>query len=157
MATPYAEHLNGGDPVAALRTSLVEYDARVATLTPALWNASYAPGKWSAHQVMLHVTQWEMFFGVRVRCALSLPNYVIQPMDQDPFMAIESSTVNGPTAWSAFRALRTMHIALSTSLTSEQRHKTVVHASRGTIDVNDLLITLAGHAIHHLKQLQTLR
>jgi hypothetical protein len=33
----------------------------------------------------------------------------------------------------------------------------VQHATRGTIDVNDLLTTLAGHAIHHLKQLQQLR
>jgi len=157
MPTPYAEHLNGGDPVEALRTSLADYESRVATLTPALWNESYAPGKWSAHQVMLHVTQWEMFFGVRVRCALALPNYVIQPMDQDPFMEIESPTVNGPTAWSAFRALRTMNIALAGSLTSAQRQQSAQHATRGTIDVNDLLITLAGHAIHHLKQLQQLR
>src|SRR6185295_4681994 len=120
-------------------------------------NASYAPGKWSTHQVMLHVTQWEIFFGVRVRCALSLPNYVIQPMDQDPFMDVESSSVNGPTAWNAFRALRTMHIALAGSLTPEQRRTAAHHATRGTIDVNDLLTTLAGHAIHHLKQLQLLR
>jgi hypothetical protein len=46
MPTPYAEHLNGGDPVEACahrsRTT-----KRVATLTPARWNASYAPGKWS--------------------------------------------------------------------------------------------------------------
>ena len=157
MPTPYAEHLSGGDPVDALRTSLAAYDARVATLTPALWTASYAPGKWSAHQVMLHVTQWEIFFGVRVRCALALPDYVIQPMDQDPFMDVEGSSVNGPTAWAAFRALRTMHIALAGSLTPEQRRITVQHATRGTIDVNDLLTTLAGHAIHHLKQLQLLR
>lgn len=157
MPTPYAEHLNGGDPVDALRTSLAAYETRVATLTPERWNASYAPGKWSTHQVMLHVTQWEIFFGVRVRCALSMPSYVIQPMDQDPFMDVESPSVNGPMAWDAFRAMRRMNLALAESLTGAQRRTSVQHATRGAIDVNDLLTTLAGHAIHHLKQLQQLR
>jgi len=78
-------------------------------------------------------------------------------MDQDPFMDVEGPRANGPTAWNAFRALRTLHIALAASLTSDQRHKTVEHATRGRLDVNDLLITLAGHPIHHLKQLQLLR
>src|SRR5262249_6738743 len=147
MPTPYADHLAGRDPVDVLHSSLDDYEALVATLTPARWGTSYGPGKWTARQVMVHVTQWEMFFGVRVRCGVSIPGYVVQPMHQDPFMVVEAPVVDGPTAWAAFRAMRVMNLALAASLSPAQRVITVQHPERGTIDVNDLLTTLAGHAV----------
>jgi hypothetical protein len=154
MPTPYAEHLDGRDPIDVLRTSLADYDALMSTFTPARWKASYAPGKWTAGEVMLHVAQWEMIFSVRVRCAVSMPGFVVQPMNQDPFMDVEAPAVDGPTAWTAFRGMRAMNLALAASLSPSKRSTVVQHPERGAIDVNDLLTTLAGHAVHHFKQLQ---
>jgi hypothetical protein len=154
MATPYAEHVGDWDPVDVLRTSLDDYRALVPRIAREAWTRPWAPGKWTLAEVVLHVTQWEMILGIRLRCGLALPNFTIQPMDQDPFMDVESRAVDGPAAAAAFLGIRAMNLALATSLTPEQRRTVVHHPERGQIDVNDLLVTLAGHAVHHLKQLQ---
>jgi hypothetical protein len=154
MPTPYAEHVGDRDPVDVLRISLADYRAVRARITPELWSRPLAPGKWTLHQVMVHVMQWEMIFGIRVRCGLAVPDYVVQPLDQDPFMA-EASAVDGPTAAATFDALRQTNLLLAASLTAEARRRPVRHPERGQIDVNDLLVTLAGHGVHHLKQLQS--
>jgi hypothetical protein len=155
--TPYAAHLDGRDPVEVLRLSLADYESLIATFTPALWATSYAPGKWTAQQLMVHVAQWELIFGVRVRCAAAMPNFVVQPLDQDPFMETEGAAVDGPTAWAAFRELRRMNIAFMSRLSSAQRKAKVRHPERGDIDVEDLMTTLAGHPVHHYKQLVTVK
>jgi len=154
MPTPYAEHLDGKDPVDVLRSSIAEYHELTSHLTKERWATPYAPGKWTAQQVFVHVAQWEMIFGVRLRCAVSVPGYVVQPLNQDPFMAVEGAAVDGQTAWAAFKQMRRMNIALAASLSEAQRATKVQHPERGEIDVNDILVTLAGHGVHHFKQLR---
>ena len=156
MPTPYAEHLDGKDPVDVLRSNIAEYHELTSHLTKERWARSYAPGKWTAHQLLVHLAQWEMIFGVRFRCAISVPGYVIQPMNQDPFMVVEGPAVDGPTAWAAFKQMRRMNIALAGSLSDAQRKTKVQHPERGEIDVNDILVTMAGHGVHHFKQLQVI-
>jgi hypothetical protein len=153
MATPYAEHLNGRDPVLVLRESYDDYVFLTRGLSPDVWARPLGPGKWTVRQVIVHVTQWEMIFGVRLRFGLGQPGYVVQPFDQDLLMG-EADVVEGPLALSAFDAMRRMNLALAESLTSEQRRQVVHHPERGEIDIEDLLVTLAGHGVHHWKQLQ---
>jgi hypothetical protein len=153
MPTPYAEHVGDWDPVDVLRTSLDEYRLLLPRISADAWRRPWAPGKWTIAQVVLHVAQWEIILGVRLRCAVALPNYTVQPMDQDPFVDVESKAVDGPTAAAGFLGVRQMNLALAASLTPEQRQIVVLHPERGPIDVNDLMVTLAGHAVHHLKQL----
>jgi hypothetical protein len=154
MASPYAEHVGDRDPVDVLRTSLDEYRAVVPRISTNAWPRPWAPGKWTLAQIMLHVTQWEMILGIRVRCALAMPPYTVQPMSQDPFMAVESKAVDGQTAAAAFDGLRRLNLALASSLSADDRRVVAHHPERGKIDVNDLLVTLAGHSVHHLRQLQ---
>ena len=47
-----------------------------------------------------------------------------------------------------------MTMTFAASLTPEQRRQKTQHAERGEIDVQDILVTLAGHGVHHLKQIQ---
>jgi len=61
----------------------------------------------------------------------------------------------GPTAFAAFDGMRRANIAFASALSPEQRRKKVRHPERGEIDVEDVLVTLAGHGVHHLKQLKT--
>ena len=154
MPTPYADQVGDRDPVDVLATSLADYQQLASRLTPAQWATPWAPGKWTVHQVMVHVSQWEMIFGVRLRCGLSVPGYVVQPLDQDPFM-FEAAAVNGPTAFRGFEGLRQMNLALARSLSRADRARTVKHPERGTIDIESLLLTLAGHPVHHYKQIET--
>ena len=138
-----------------LRDSFQEFQALVPRFSAGDWHRTRGAGKWSAHEIMVHIAQWEMIFGVRVRCGVGLPNYVVVPMDQDPLMG-EAAVVDGLMAYTAFCGMRAMNVNLAASLTPDQRKTVVQHPERGPIDVNDLLVTLAGHAVHHLNQLREL-
>jgi hypothetical protein len=54
----------------------------------------------------------------------------------------------------ALEAVRRMTLAFAGSLTPAQRQQRTRHAERGEIDVEDILVTLAGHGVHHLRQVQ---
>jgi len=151
MSTPYSDYVGHRDPVEVMAASLAAYEELAGKLTPAHWETPWAPGKWTARQIMVHVTQWEMIFSTRVRCAVAVPGYVVQPFDQDPFMA-EADAVDGPTALAAFTAMRRMNVAMARGLSRANRDKTVTHPERGPISVESLLVTLAGHGEHHLRQ-----
>ena len=153
MPTPYAQYVGNRDPVDVLQESLEEYRQSIAPFSSDTWRAPWAPGKWTMRQIVVHVTQWELIFCVRLRCALAVPDYEVQPFEQDPFMA-EADAVDGPTAFAAFDAMRRMNLAFARSLTAADRARGVDHPERGRIDVNDLLVTLAGHPVHHLQQIK---
>lgn len=154
MPTPYADYVSGHDPLAILQDTADRYDAAFARLTTADWSQPWAPGKWTRHEVLVHVTQWELIFSTRLRMALAIPDYVVQPMDQDPLLNIEAPNVDTATTMAAFSALRRMNIALVAGLTPAQRAHKVTHPERGVIDVEDLIVTLAGHGAHHAGQIE---
>ena len=151
--TPYSDYVKGKDPLDVLRSTLDGYRQVFARNSADKWAAPWAPGKWTAHQLIVHVTQWELIFSTRVRMALAIPDYVVQPMEQDELLNIEAPGVDTKTASAAFEAVRQMNINLVSALTPAQRSKKITHPERGAIDIEDLLVTLAGHAAHHLKQL----
>ncbi len=61
-------------------------------------------------------------------------------------------TRSGYFVLAALIAVRRMNLAFAASLSSSQRKRTMRHPERGTIDVDDILTTLAGHGVHHLQQ-----
>lgn len=151
MPTPYAQYVGQRDPIDVLHKSLDAFRKLEARLSPATWDHPVAPGKWTIRQVIVHIAQFEMILGTRVRCGVGVPDYVVQPVEQD-FLIGEADVVDGPTALGALIAVRRMNLAFASSLTPGQRQKTMAHPERGTIDVEDILVTLAGHGVHHLEQ-----
>lgn len=79
---PYGSHLGDRDPLQAL----AETPERIRQLVGG-WNAdrlerSYAPGKWSARRLLVHLAQAELALGTRVRFALGQEGYAAQPFDR---------------------------------------------------------------------------
>ena len=155
MSTPYAAYVEGREPLEILKDTLQKYRDVFARTSPAHWHAPWAPGKWTRHQVLVHVVEWELIFSTRVRMALAIPDYVVQPMDQDPLLAFEAPVVDVATAAAAFEAVRAMNIALIGGLSAEVRARRITHPERGPIDINDLIVTMTGHPVHHLAQIQS--
>jgi hypothetical protein len=155
--TPYSADLGDRDPIAAIRDSLSRIGALGAAWTPPQFERSYAPGKWSARQILTHLAQSELAFGTRARMALAAPNrdYVAQPFDQDAWMARESALV-GRDALAALLGVGAMNLALYASLTADGRAATFSHPEYGSLTVDWLIHQSAGHLIHHVKQLETI-
>ncbi len=134
-----------------------ETSARIRSLTAA-WSRdqferTYAPGKWTARQILTHLAQTELALGARARMALTVPNYVAQPFEQDAWVAKEPRT-SGLEAVAAYFGLRQMNITLFSALSQAERDGSFTHPEYGPITVDWLIHQLAGHDFNHLVQLE---
>ena len=154
MPTPYAQYLNGRDPVDVMVETIPKTRAAVSSFKPEDFERSHAPGKWTAREVLIHLAHGEIVFGTRVRFALSTPGYIVQPFDQDAWMTMDQKGLDGQAALALFSFTRAFNLGLFKRLTKEERAKTFTHPERGQITVEDVLIMAAGHELHHLVQLE---
>ena len=86
---PYAASLGTRDPLEAMADTPSRIRRIASTLGSTGLERSYAPGKWTARQLLVHLAQTELAFGVRARMALTADDYVVQPFDQDRWLVVE--------------------------------------------------------------------
>ena len=98
------KYLGDREPIAALRETSARIGALTSKWSPADFERTYEPGKWSARLFLGHLAHIEIAVGMRVRMALTTPGYILQPFDQDRWMEHESS-IDGRAATDAFLAL----------------------------------------------------
>jgi len=154
MQTPYSADLGDRDPIAAIRDTLGRFRG-FSSWSDGDFERAYAPGKWSARQVLVHLAQMELAFGTRARLALTTPGYVAQSFDQDRWMARESR-LDGREALAALVGAGTMNAAFFASLSTADRQTTFTHPEYGAISIDWLIHQTAGHQIHHLRQLESI-
>lgn len=111
---------------------------------------SYAPGKWTLHEMLLHITDTERIFAYRALC--------ISRGDQTPLPGFdESSYAENSRAntrdWqhllSEFEAVRTSTDLLITSFDESQLEQTGITNNHNT-SVNALAFMVYGHVLHHI-------
>lgn len=151
--TPYSPELEDREPLDAMWRTVARVGALVSGWTPPQWERRYAPGKWSARQVLIHLAQTEIALGSRARLALTLPGYTSQSFEQDAWMAREAG-LSGPDAADAFIALSRMNTAFFAGLSAAERQTPFTHPEYGALTVDWLIYQMAGHQIHHVKQLE---
>jgi uncharacterized damage-inducible protein DinB len=150
---PYAADLGDLDPFKALGETPLQIRALVEHWSDADFEASYAPGKWSARQILAHLAQTELALSTRVRFALTTPGYQAQPFDQDQWMPLDER-MDARTALEAYTALRRMNLSMWHGLSNAQRSRSFTHPEYGQLDVVWVAAQMAGHDIHHLKHFQ---
>ena len=153
---PYGADLGNRDPLEALAETPERIRQIVSTWSAGRFERSYAPGKWSARQLLVHLAQTELALTARVRYALGGDGYTAQPFSQDDWIGIDAS-VDAGTALDAYLALRRMNVAMFRSLSPAQRERTFTHPEYGTLSVWWVAAQLAGHDIHHEKQIQQIK
>ena len=151
--TPYSKDLGDREPIATIRQNIERIRAIATSFSPEQYELSYAPGKWTARQILTHLGHSEMALGNRARMALTTPDYLAQAFDQDKWMAHETG-LGGRDAGEAFLAMARMNLLLFNSLSPENRRIAMRHPEYGTITVDWILHTIAGHQVHHLTQLE---
>ena len=121
--TNYSKDLGDREPLSVMRDS----GARLTALTRG-WRAAdferpYAPGKWTARQIVTHLAQTELALGVRARMALATPNYTAQAFDQDLWIGRETR-LSGSDAVAAFAAICGMNLrAVRRAVTGRPRNR----------------------------------
>ena len=152
---PYGASLGERDAVTALGDAPGRYRALAERMTPEQFARAYAPGKWTATQLFLHLGHTELAFSVRLRMALASDGYVVQPFEQDAWMRREP-LVGGRNAFNAYFSLRQFNLPLYRSLTAEEQARVFRHPERGEMRVAWILELLAGHDLHHLKHVEAI-
>lgn len=150
---PYGEDLGSLDPLKALAETPRKIQALVGKWPAKRWGRSYASGKWSARLILIHLAQTELALTTRVRFAASQDGYVAQPFDQDQWIPLDERA-DGATALAAYVALRKLNVLMFKGLTPKQRTRVFTHPEYGALTPEWVAAQLAGHDIHHLKQLR---
>jgi len=151
--TPYTPDLGDREPLAAMRDAVARIGSLVSGWSPAQFERTYAPGKWTARQILIHLAQTELALGTRARMALATPNYTAQSFDQDKWMLREAS-LSGREAADALVAANGMNRSLFTALSEGDRVIRFSHPEYGALTVDWIIHQMAGHVIHHLAQLE---
>lgn len=153
--TPYTPDLNGREPIEAIRDTASRIEALTASWTADDYQRSYAAGKWTARQILIHLTQTELALGTRARMALSTPHYAAQSFDQDSWMTREAG-LSGGDARHAYVTLSRLNANLFGGLSAADRQTPFSHPEYGALTVDWIIHQTAGHQIHHLHHLQTI-
>ena len=166
--TPYTADLGGREPLAAIADTSTRLRELLAGWSPAQFERTYAPGKWTVRQILIHLAQTELALGNRARMALATPNYVAQAFDQDAWMDQEAGragmagqagaqpAISARVALDVLVSLSAMNHAFFAALTVEDRAMPFSHPEYGALTVDWLIHQMAGHGIHHLEQIRTI-
>ena len=145
------------------RTALIDrYAAGPALLQAALakipkeamqWRP--APGKWSAHEVIVHCADSETNSHGRIRYLVAEATPVIQGYDQDRWAReLDYHALPWEPALATVEAVRANTAALLRRLTDAQWARGGIHTESGRYSAEDWLTSYAEHLEVHARQLE---
>ena len=155
----YVQLVPNGDLLSLLRDQLQDTVSLLANVSAEKADYAYAPGKWTARQILIHLAQTELALGNRARMALTTPNYIAQAFDQDRWVEIESGRSGGSggrEALDALIAVNAMNRAFFSSLSAPARETPFSHPEYGSLTVDWIIHQMAGHLRHHLQHCETI-
>jgi hypothetical protein len=105
--------------------------------------------------ILCHLADAELAFAFRLRQTLAEPHHVIQPFDQDAWSSPYAS-LDARAALETFSVVRRWNVAFVNTVPKEAYSSPVTHPERGQMTFQVLLETMAGHDIHHLRQIESI-
>lgn len=127
-------------------------------LEPALLARSYAPGKWTARQILAHLADCEVVFQARARMILSEPGCAIVPFDQDRWartLAYPQRSL--PLARRLYTAARESLVELVDLLPEPLFGREGKHPEHPSYRAWDVVTKAGTHNRHHYGQLLAIR
>ena len=116
-----------------------------------------APDKWSAKEVISHLADCELVYGLRYRKILAEPGAALVAFDQDAWAkGLNYGGQALKNSLAGFSALRGGHIALFKSLPASAWDQGGQHPEYGTLTLRQLVVHLADHDKNHVAQVERL-
>jgi hypothetical protein len=156
QSNPYGADLGDLEPFNALAETPQRIRGILERWTDAEFERTYAPGKWSARKILIHLAQTELALGTRARFALTQDGYASQAFNQDDWMPIDEG-MDARTALDVYTTLRRMNVAMWNRLSDAQKDRPFSHPEYGQLTVRWIAAQMAGHDIHHLRQFEQIR
>ena len=113
------------------------------------------PGKWSVVEVLTHLADTEMVYGVRGRLVLSEDRPPIQGFDQDRWATLfHYADGSAAPALAQLAALRAGNLAVWRALGPAELARVGVHSERGDESLALMLRLMAAHDLVHRRQIE---
>ena len=114
-----------------------------------------APDTWSVAEIVAHLSDAELVYGVRIRLMLTASGSPIQATDQDAWCRdFEYARQDPAQALEALRINRAGLVRLLKRLPAESWNRYGIHSERGKETVTRVVEMTAGHDLNHLKQIR---
>lgn len=147
--------LGDDDPLDVLRASVEDVSTLVAGAEGEQLRAPTAPGEWSPWQVLVHLSDAEAMFGMRVRLIVTQDQPTLLGYDQDAWAARFAELDPDPQAtFARWLALRQNNLRLYESLTDHEWQRTGLHTDRGEQSAREVVRLAAGHDRAHIDQIR---
>ena len=114
-----------------------------------------APNKWSARQILQHLTDSEIVLAYRLRTVLANHQPKLMAFDQDAWSATLAPEVEGLALMAAsFNANRNLTVILLKGIPAELWERKGLHEEAGEMSTFDLVVRNTKHCLSHLAQLE---
>jgi hypothetical protein len=144
------------DPVAILE-ELPDWMRRtVAPLEDSRRRRPEAPGKWSVHDVVQHLTDAETAFLWRTRLVIAEEGEpTLQPYDQDRWATkLRYADAAFADVLDELLAMRRRNLRLVRSFTPAELERAGQHVERGREPISRMRFLMAGHDLVHRRQIE---
>ncbi len=148
-------HTEGKQPMAVQAATSKKLERLIKGVPAAKLRKRPAPGKWSAAEILAHLSETEIVGAFRMRLILGAPGTPIAAFDQDAWVVSGHYEKREPRrSLETFRAVREANLALLKSLTPKQWKHFGIHSERGQESIEHLVRMFAGHDLNHLQQIE---
>jgi hypothetical protein len=129
-------------------------ETRLRNLSDDLLRCPEKPGKWSVVEVLQHLADTEMMYGVRGRLVLSEERPVIVGYDQDRWASLFRYHDASPElAMAELRALRAANLLVWRAAGPAELARVGLHSERGEESLGLMLRLMAAHDLVHQRQI----
>lgn len=141
-------------PHDSLRASLLIASDLVSSVSGDRLEQDEVEGEWTARQILVHLADTELVWGVRLRMVLTQERPLIPTYDQEVWVERFSQAEEAKAALDRWRTLRHNHLRMVDTLTDQQLERVGQHPERGDESARVMIAILAGHDLCHLDQLR---
>ena len=110
---------------------------------------SYAPGKWTVRQSIMHIIDTERVFAYRALCISRGEQQVLPGFDQDSYARQDWSHVGRDQLWKEFNAVRRATMTLFQNMNQDMLSR-IGKVANNDFSVCAVPYICAGHLIHHM-------
>jgi DinB superfamily len=145
----------GKDPLKIQRSTVQKIERLIKGVSRTRLIARPAPKKWSAAEILAHLSDAELVTGFRLRMIIGANRVPIQAFDQDVWAkTFKYRNRNPHKSLETFRALRDSNLLLLNSISRTLWNNYGMHQERGKETVKRLVEMMAGHDINHTTQIE---
>lgn len=150
-------YVEGKDALSVLATTAIRLRTIVQDTSLATLRRSPAPDRWSAAQIMAHLSDAEMVIGYRFRLILAHDGVDLQAYDQEEWARNLRYEATDPLeSVELFEAARNGTLRLLRRVDPKRHDNFGMHPERGRETVAHLIRLTAGHDLNHLGQIEGL-